>query len=485
MCPNEKKTRMLQFSNPFSLMDDLFSKIKQHFNGTWDAVESDKATFESIVMRLPIKSILTFKSISKFWYKIMSTKDFIVMHRFWSKKNTKLFTFYDAGDLDDGIVREMHLMEPNGTYSESYMIPGFETLHNPILISSFNGLICCVNYMTPCRKLHDAEVRICNPATRKVLLLPNSHLSAYMPIFGVLYSNKYHMYKVFKFFSDLGHYHMGYSQCEVYSSKTGEWKPIGRISKHPLMNPTRPLVADHVCVNEKLYIFIGDDVEFDMPSAILMVDMDCNFYEIPLPTDVEISFLIEFQGQLCLVDWTGVSFYIWIYHENNTSWYLKDTPLFPSHHWLEVSHFDSVVALEHKILFVYKDRVGLRHEILYDVVHATWEDFRIDESAEDKSIVVFPFFETLVPCTMIRTEISTPVCHPNRAIEKPEAHIIFLVSGSSTKSTSGLSSNMRLQQVPSLSQFVTDAVTPKNILNPTCLKEIVDQEGVWKNVGRS
>lgn len=42
------------------------------------------------------------------------------------------------------------------------------------------------------------------------------------------------------------------------------------------------------------------------------------------------------------------------------------------------------------------------------------------------------------------------------------------MSGSSTKSTSGLSSKMRLQLLPSASQFVTDAVTPKNIFNPTC-----------------
>jgi hypothetical protein len=44
------------------------------------------------------------------------------------------------------------------------------------------------------------------------------------------------------------------------------------------------------------------------------------------------------------------------------------------------------------------------------------------------------------------------------------------VSGSSTKSTRGLSSNTKLQLVPSASQLVTVAVTPKNILNPSCFK---------------
>jgi hypothetical protein len=45
------------------------------------------------------------------------------------------------------------------------------------------------------------------------------------------------------------------------------------------------------------------------------------------------------------------------------------------------------------------------------------------------------------------------------------------VSGSSTKSTRGLSSNTKLQLVPSASQLVTVAVTPKNILNPSCFKK--------------
>ncbi|KAI3509962.1 hypothetical protein L1887_25487 [Cichorium endivia] len=332
-------------------MNELFSKLKRPFDGTWDAVESDKAAFECIMFRLPVRSILMSKSVSKF--------------------------------------------------CESYTIPGFESIHNPLLIASFNGLICCVNDVSPYRRSYDVDLLVCNPATREVLVLPSSHLSVYMPTFGVLYSNNYHIYKIFKFFSDPIDFEMGYTQCEVYSSKTGEWNLLGRVPSHPIRNPSRPLVSNHVCVNEKLYWFISDGEEFDIPSSILMVDMDNNFWEISLPTYAEISFLIEFQGRLCFVDWTGFNIYLWIYDESNESWYLKDIPPFPVN-WLEVAHFDSVVARKHDILFVYKDVAGLRHEILYDMRYATWKEFRIAQDAKDKAIVVFPFFETLVPCSKYR-----------------------------------------------------------------------------------
>lgn len=384
-------------------MIELFSKLKRPFNGIWDAVESNKVAFESILLRLPVKSILIFKSVSKLWYNLMSKKSFILSHRHFSKQNPKFFVFYAPDeDLEDNILHEMHLMEPNGAYTESYTIPIFKTLqlHHPILIASFNGLICFMNDMTPYESSYDMSLHICNPATREVLTLPKSHLSYDIPIFGVLYSNNFHIYKIFKFFSDPVDPEKGYAQCEVYSSKTGEWKLIPRITLRPLINFTLSLASNHVCVNEKLYWFVSQDFDegFEYPTLILMVDMDDNFHEIEIPNGSETAFLIEFWGRLCFVDWTKSKFYIWLFNEMNEGWCLLEIVKFPVD-WMEVAYFDSVAACEDEILFVYKDVKGLRHEILYDVVHSTWKEFRIAEDDKDKAIVVFPFFETLLPCS--------------------------------------------------------------------------------------
>lgn len=380
-------------------MDELFSKLKRPFDGTWYAVESDMAVFERIMSRLPVKCVLMSKSVSKLWYDVMSTKYFIILHRYWSSKNTKFFVLYDAGDLEEIKVCEMRLMEPNGTFIEKYTIPGFETLPNLLVIASFNGLICCVNDVKIWQGSYEVDIRICNPATREVLVLPRSHLSIDIPTFGVLYSNRYHFYKIYKFFSEPIDLETGYTQCEVYSSKTGAWKQLASVPWLLLTYPSLSLVSNHVCINEKLYWFISDDYEdeIDFPTAILMVDMDDNFRVIPLPNYAEISFLIEFRGRLCFVDWTGLKFHLWLYDEKNDGWYLLDILHFPVK-WLEVAHFDSVVAHKHDILFVYKDVAGLRHEILYDVSHGTWKDFRIAEDCKEKAIVVVPFFETLLPC---------------------------------------------------------------------------------------
>ncbi|CAI9264573.1 unnamed protein product [Lactuca saligna] len=386
----------------FSSMEELYSKLKRVSNGTWEDVESDMGAFENIMIRLPVKNILIFKSISKLWYDVMSTNYFISLHHRLSKKNTKFLAFYDPGLLQDGIVRGIHLMESNGTYTESYTnIPGFRNFNHPLLISSFNGLICCISNVRTYRMFHDIELRICNPATREVVILPNSHMSVYMPVFGVLYSTRYHIYKIFKFFGDPIHFEIYYSQCEVYSSETGKWELLGRVPKHPVMKPMRTLASNHVCINEKLYWFVAYDDEFDIPSSILMVDMNCNFKEIPLPAEAEVLVLIELLGRLCFLDWIDGDFYIWLYDEKKGSWDLEDIPPFPGD-WLEVDHFDSVVAHKYEILFVYRDVTGLRHEIVYDVLYETWKDFQIAEDDRYKPIAVFPFFETLLPCSKSR-----------------------------------------------------------------------------------
>ncbi|KAL4554898.1 hypothetical protein LXL04_037507 [Taraxacum kok-saghyz] len=381
-------------------MDEFFNKLKRPFNGTWDAVESDMSVFEYIMIRLPVKSILMFKSISKHWYNVISTKIFMQLHYHWSKKNAKFFAFHDPIDKENNEYCEMHLMEPNGVYIESYPInPVFKTLEDINLIASFNGLICLMNDATLHEMAYNMDLRICNPATHEVLLLPRSHMSQDKPIFGVLYSNKSHIYKIFKFFSDDPK--IGYSRCEVYFSKTRQWKLATGVPTHTLMQPTRSWLSNSngVCVNEKLYWFSADGYEdgIDYSASVLMVDMEENFRLIPLPTYPETAFLIELCGRLCFVEWLGVKFCLWLYNETNDGWYLLNIVIFPFK-GMEIAHFDSVVTHKDEILFVYRDLEYLRHKVMYDVRRATWTYFPIAEDDEEKKVVVFPYFETFLSC---------------------------------------------------------------------------------------
>ncbi|KAL4554900.1 hypothetical protein LXL04_037509 [Taraxacum kok-saghyz] len=390
-------------------MDEFFRKLKRPFNASWDAVESDMAVFERILFRLPVKSILIFKSVSKIWKSIISTMHFMLLHYFWSKKNAKFFAFHNPNDLENNKFCEMHLVESNGAYSESYTIPVFKTLEDIHLVASFNGLICFINDVTRYEKTYNVDIHICNPATHEVLVLPPSHSSFDVPTFGVLYSNKTHIYKIFKFFSDPDDPETGY--CEVYSSKTEKWKLFVDVPSRTLMGPTRSWIsnASHICIHEKVYWFISDehDDEIYFPTSILMVDMEDNFREIKLPTCPDIAFLVEFWGRLCFVEWEGVNFNLWLYVEENGGWNLFNTVRFPVK-WLDVARFDSVVAQKDEILFVYRDVVGLRHELLYNVCLATWKDFHIVDDAKDKEIIVFPFFETLLPCPLRSFQMLAP-----------------------------------------------------------------------------
>ena len=166
-----------------------------------------------------------------------------------------------------------------------------------------------------------------------------------------------------------------------------------------MANTFRPLVSDHVFLDSKLYWLIDADVA-NKASWIMMVDMHEMFHRIDLPTKANGSmfgsFLIDFRGQLCFIDWSEPYIYIWGYEEEKKSWQLLGMPQFPD--WSEVWLFNSAVPNGDEILFVYDKKSSLRHEIVYDVGLKMWKEFTIPEADKEKRMIVFPFAETLFPC---------------------------------------------------------------------------------------
>ncbi|VVA98972.1 unnamed protein product [Arabis nemorensis] len=69
---------------------------------------------------------------------------------------------------------------------------------NMHMISSFNGLICCKNWVYE-NELWDLKIWICNPCTGETLLLPQGRPSfGFVPIVGVAYGSDISDYKVLR-----------------------------------------------------------------------------------------------------------------------------------------------------------------------------------------------------------------------------------------------------------------------------------------------
>ncbi|KAL6314096.1 hypothetical protein AAG906_011831 [Vitis piasezkii] len=195
-------------------MDDLCNKLICTRNENLFDVED---IVINILSRLPVKSLTICKSVSKQW---------------WS---------------------EHFLTKIDGETTET--LPGIR-----------------------CRGIRRLDIHICNPATREVLLLPQSHGSKGSPKIGVAFYPRTNEYKVLRFFNPAGKSHDKHSECEVYSSITGSWKGI--------------------------------------------VDMEENFSVIGIPEEATLhTFLVSFEGCLSLVAGN-------VFDKNRFDmWILQDTEL--------------------------------------------------------------------------------------------------------------------------------------------------------------
>ncbi|RVW94389.1 hypothetical protein CK203_037860 [Vitis vinifera] len=146
----------------------------------------------NILLRLPVKSLLICKSVCKYWRRIISRPSFLESHLIQSQHNPAyVFYPYDLWHHNVYLLRKT-----DGEMTES--LPGCDGIYFKGIICSFNGLICCVNYYSAF--LHD--IRICNPATGEVLLLPQSRELEHPGEVGVAFGPGINEYKVFQFYGE-------------------------------------------------------------------------------------------------------------------------------------------------------------------------------------------------------------------------------------------------------------------------------------------
>ncbi|VVB16720.1 unnamed protein product [Arabis nemorensis] len=292
------------------------------------------------------------------------------------------------------------------------------------IISSFNGLICCINRIYDKdveSELCDLQIWICNPFTGETLLLPQGRRSyQFVPSVGVAYYSNTSDYLVFRIFCvgkkspeervfdgydyPDGHmvrkyqYALAY-ECEVYSSNTGSWRNIGPVPCLPMNSYYSPFRSAHVFVGGKVYwlsSLVGR-------GKILSVDLRGKFKVIKLPhysdglkeedSITEGSYLINLRGALSMVVLHPGYMDTWVWKEGDkksSTWVCEYVDKNPNDDDLELVL--AMTSSGKQIMCMTNERW-----CYFDVETGTWTKKRVN-SAEFESPVVFPFTESVLPC---------------------------------------------------------------------------------------
>ncbi|CAN6294569.1 unnamed protein product [Urochloa humidicola] len=271
-----------------------------------------------ILCRLPVRDVCRFKCVSRSWLKLISDP----IHR---KKlpHTLAGFFYDSWN-DERFPREAHHFTNVSGKGPPFIFPSFSFL--PVsrdevdLLDSCNGLLLCRCFVPGphegdgVRPFHYA---VCNPATKKWVMLPDGSWAsgeARTARLGFNPSVSSHFHVV--------EYVVDEEVCvtavEIYSSKTAAWS----FKENEW--------GDNVMLHDDARsVFLNGFMHMvSVAAGIVVVDMEGETWRaIPVPSEDEFGFIYQAQGHLCFLnvnDADPSKLSIWILEDHGTSeWTLK------------------------------------------------------------------------------------------------------------------------------------------------------------------
>ncbi|XP_022874632.1 F-box/kelch-repeat protein At3g23880-like [Olea europaea var. sylvestris] len=260
------------------------------------SVNLPQAMITEILLRLPVKSLLKFRCVSKSWLSLISSPRFIKTHFEISTDNN----IYYHNKLIFNSDSAFHILHTCSFYPEIDENPIMDTvpIYNPLsnpqrlvrIVGSCNGLICVV--------LEPGIVTIFNPTTRKSRKLPisgtsNSHAKEY----GFGYDESNDDYKVVEFsWTTLIISAEFENEVKVYSSKTNSWRTIN--------GPAGFVVSDcSVFVNRAIHWKLypnGNPMDWSIIAFNVTTDRYKMVAKPKYETGLVNSLLVVSAGQLCV-----------------------------------------------------------------------------------------------------------------------------------------------------------------------------------------
>ncbi|KZV29519.1 F-box protein-like [Dorcoceras hygrometricum] len=353
----------------------------------------------NIISRLPLKVAVACKTVAKNWLSMISEPKFAKLHLSHAQKspNYIICPFPKGSD----IITHLSLMEGDGKIYGTLPLPGFETISSPDMVCHLNGLICSVNEID----FDEVEIRIFNPITQELLLIPEGSPSLIPPSVGVIFDPNSTNYKVFRFFLDS--IEAGTCKCEVYASDSTEWRLVSEDVERPDPNPICPMCPYYVSVAGKMYWFEWSEPDPSYPIRILSVDLNDEFSTIALPKAVnEWSFLIEVEGCLALVwiDYPDLYAadvvddpkpFLEVWKLEALGWKLRASGVLEVD-LLSIRAFNSVACRDNEIFFIIKIDEESPCFCIFDMGDGTLRTLDMGGTFDGCVPVAFPFAESLL-----------------------------------------------------------------------------------------
>ncbi|XP_073049139.1 F-box/kelch-repeat protein At3g06240-like [Primulina eburnea] len=284
-----------------------------------------------ILLRLPVKSILKFRCVSKSWLSLISSQLFIETHVRVSTENSKLnghkliFTVpYSPSDSDQMqcSVRSLLCEQPlTDTLNIDYPMK-----HPPMhiwMVGSCNGLICIAENIK--------DLFLWNPSIRKTKRVPSMDLGQNIynyVAYGFGFDDD--DYKIVGIFSVSEERRYKYIMM-VYGLRSDSWKRVGELEGGiPLPNSIK-------FASGKLHWWASPDIDTHCKRDIVCLDLKSGTYGTVEQPDYERDYVNRTLGVLggciCVLGDSG---------DNIDLWILKECGVTVRGSWSKVSHFPCI-----------------------------------------------------------------------------------------------------------------------------------------------
>ncbi|KAI8566676.1 hypothetical protein RHMOL_Rhmol02G0060500 [Rhododendron molle] len=174
-----------------------------------------------VLYRLPVKSLLRFKCVSKSWRSLISQPEFVKAHHSLASMNTDythhrlLVSYIKSYPRTDFKSCSLYSVVNEKSYTTVELDCPLKVSHRITWVVGFSyGLVCIAA---------GNEVSIWNPSTRKSKRLPDVEMAKHVKTYGFGYDESVDDFKVVGFFRDLSNSRLEV-EVEVYTLRTDSWR---------------------------------------------------------------------------------------------------------------------------------------------------------------------------------------------------------------------------------------------------------------------
>ncbi|KAK9696857.1 hypothetical protein RND81_08G001600 [Saponaria officinalis] len=276
-----------------------------------------------ILSRLPVKPLLRFKSVSKSWYFLIKSPNFIKLHQTLISDNPRIIIAHNTlSSADTATLTFSELDHPLKPLNKEDTLNYFAEPPGINLLGHVNGVVSISNATKSCVYLYNPSTRTSHCVRKSHVMYPDDYV-----VFGFGYDELCDDFKLLRIIQCRESYcHVKfYNEAKFYSLKDDSWKWV---SDMPFMLVYKD---NHGVFVDKGFHFIVVKDEFDaMFKFIARFDVgkeEFSLMELPCYEDefgVSKLVLRELGGCLCvMVNYrSGFSADLWVMKEygKNESW---------------------------------------------------------------------------------------------------------------------------------------------------------------------